>query len=144
MQVRIRILAAVCVVTFAIPVWAHHSHVNYAVSDFTFLEGTVTEILYLNPHSWVYLEVEDANGESAVWSLEATGPRGLEGNGITREDVRVGAGLALPEASLAIIRRVPPPMDTEIRVASRTVSRMRRAVTSKDSPKRRSVPVRSK
>ena len=90
MRVRFRILAAVCAVTFAIPVWAHHSHVNYAVSDFTFLEGTVTEILYLNPHSWVYLEVEDANGESAVWSLEATGPRGLEGNGITREDVKVG------------------------------------------------------
>ncbi len=90
MQVRFRILAAVCAVTFAVPVWAHHSHVNYAVSDFTFLEGTITEILYLNPHSWVYLEVEDANGESAVWSLEATGPRGLEGNGITREDVTVG------------------------------------------------------
>ena len=90
MQVRFRILAAVCAVTFAIPAWAHHSHVNYAVSDFIFLEGTVTEILYLNPHSWVYLEVKDANGESAVWSLEATGPRGLEGNGITREDVKVG------------------------------------------------------
>ncbi len=90
MHERFRILAAVCAVTFAIPVWAHHSHVNYAVSDFTFLEGTVTEILYLNPHSWVYLEVKDASGESAVWSLEATGPRGLEGNGITREDVKVG------------------------------------------------------
>ena len=69
---------------------AHHSHVNYAVSEFTILEGTVQEILYLNPHSWVYLEVKDANGETAVWALEATGPRGLEGNGIKREDVTVG------------------------------------------------------
>ena len=90
MRVRFLILAAMCAVTFSLPVGAHHSHVNYAVSDFTFLEGTVTEILYLNPHSWVYLEVEDASGEPAVWALEATGPRGLEGNGITREDVRVG------------------------------------------------------
>ena len=90
MRVRFLILAATCAVTFSLPVEAHHSHVNYAVSDFTLLEGTVTEILYLNPHSWVYLEVEDASSEPAVWALEATGPRGLEGNGITREDVKVG------------------------------------------------------
>lgn len=90
MQVRFLILAAMCAVTFALPVRAHHSHVNYAVSEFTILEGTVQEILYLNPHSWVYLEVKDASGETAVWSLEATGPRGLEGNGIKREDVTVG------------------------------------------------------
>jgi hypothetical protein len=83
-------LAAVCVVLLGAPLWAHHSHNNYAISEFTLLEGTVKEVHYLNPHSWVYIEVKDAKGEPAVWALEATGPRGLEGNGIKREDVRVG------------------------------------------------------
>ncbi len=90
MRVRFLGLAAVCVVFLALPAWAHHSHGNYAMAEFTILEGTVTEILLINPHSWVYLEVEDGSGESAVWALEATGPRGLEGNGIKREDVKVG------------------------------------------------------
>ena len=90
MRVRLLIVAVMCAVPFSLPVRAHHSHVNYAVSDFTFLEGTVTEILYLNPHSWVYLEVTDENGETAVWALESTNPRGLEGNGIKRDFVRVG------------------------------------------------------
>jgi len=83
-------LALVCVTSFAFPVSAHHSHGNYAMDDFTVLEGTVTEVLRLNPHSWVSLEVEDGSAKPTVWLLEATGPRGLENNGIRREDVVPG------------------------------------------------------
>lgn len=83
-------LVAVWAASFALPAWAHHSHTNYAISDFTLLEGKVTEVHYLNPHSWVYLEVKDAKGESKLWALEATGPGGLQRNGIKREDVKVG------------------------------------------------------
>jgi hypothetical protein len=56
----------------AVPVQAHHSHGNYMMSDFTFLEGKVTELHLVNPHSWIYLEVKDAKGETTVWALEAT------------------------------------------------------------------------
>ena len=83
-------LAALAVVAFWLPAWAHHSHNNYAVSEFTNLEGTVTEIHWINPHSWVYVEVKDEKGEPQIWALEATGPNGLQQNGIRREDVRVG------------------------------------------------------
>jgi len=90
MQVRFLMLAAVCAVSAALPAWAHHSHNNYAISDFTLLDGTVTEVHYINPHSWVYVEVKDARGEAKLWALEATGPGGLQRNGIKREDVKVG------------------------------------------------------
>ena len=89
---RLRLLAfmAITVATLAAPVLAHHSHNNYATVDFTVLEGTVKEVHLLNPHSWIYLEVKSGGAEPALWALEATGPRGLEGNGIKREDVKVG------------------------------------------------------
>ena len=90
MRVRFLGLAAVCVVFLALPAWAHHSHGNYAMAEFTILEGTIKEVLRINPHSWVSLEVEDGSGESTVWLLEATGPQGLERNGIKREDVVAG------------------------------------------------------
>ena len=90
MRFRFLIFSAVCAVSVALPVWAHHSHNNYAISDFTLLEGTVKEVHYINPHSWVYLEVKDAKGEAKLWALEATGPGGLQRNGIKREDVKVG------------------------------------------------------
>ncbi len=87
---RYLILAFVCAVTFAVPASAHHSHVNYAVSEFTFIEGVVKEIHLINPHSWVYMEVTNEKGEPELWSLEATGPRGIEAKGVKREDVKVG------------------------------------------------------
>lgn len=84
-------LVGVCAVCLAPTVSAHHSHQNYAISDFKVLEGTVTEIHYLNPHSWVYIEVKDEKGgEPTLWALEATGPTGLLRNGIKREDVVPG------------------------------------------------------
>src|SRR2546425_9695681 len=90
MQFKSLGLAAISALSVALPAWAHHSHNNYAVSDFTLLDGTVTEIHFLNPHSWVYLEVKDDKGQPTLWALEATGPGGLERNGIKREDVKVG------------------------------------------------------
>jgi len=90
MRFRYLILAAVSAVTFAMPAWAHHSHVNYAVSEFTYIEGVVKEIHLINPHSWVYMEVKNAKGEPELWSLEATGPRGIEAKGVKKGDIRVG------------------------------------------------------
>ena len=90
MQLRYLALAALFVMTMVLPVQAHHSHNNYATVEFTVLEGTVKEVHYLNPHSWIYMEVKSAGAEPVLWAMEATGPRGLEGNGIKREDVKVG------------------------------------------------------
>ena len=87
MQFKVMCLAAVCAVFLALPVLAHHSHTNYAISDFTLLEGKVTEVHYLNPHSWVYIEVKDAKGgEPTVWALEAAGPMAITRNGVKKED----------------------------------------------------------
>jgi hypothetical protein len=82
-------LAAIGVFAVALPAWAHHSHNAYEVTKWTEMEGTVTEIHYLLPHSWVYLEVKDAKGgEPTIWALEATGPQGIFRNGVTKEDVK--------------------------------------------------------
>ena len=81
---------AMCVVLSILPVWAHHSHGNYDVSKWTTMEGKVTELHLLVPHSWIYIEVKDSKGEPTVWALEATGPGGLQRVGIKREDVKPG------------------------------------------------------
>ena len=73
MRLRFVVLAALCAATLALPAWAHHSHNNYATSEFTFIEGTVKEIHFLNPHSWVYMEVKNKAGEPELWALEAIG-----------------------------------------------------------------------
>ena len=90
MQFRYLGLAAICAVLLALPAWAHHSHSNYDLTEWVEFEGTLRQIHYLNPHSFLFVEIEDAAGEAAVWTLEATGPMGIEENGARREDVRPG------------------------------------------------------
>lgn len=83
-------LAMTSVALAALPAWAHHSHNNYDTSTWTPMEGTVTELHRLVPHSWIYIDVKDAKGQTTTWALEATGTGGLEKVGIKLTDVRPG------------------------------------------------------
>jgi len=87
-----------CVAVSLVAIWAslvvptlhaHHSHGNY-VSAFADIEGMVKEVHLVNPHSWIYLEVESANGQPEIWAVEATSRIGLERIGVTTDSVRPG------------------------------------------------------
>jgi len=71
-------LALACAAFAVLPASAHHSHNNYDVAKWTTLEGTVTEVHRLVPHSWIYIDARDAKGQTTTWALEGTGPGGLE------------------------------------------------------------------
>ena len=90
MQLKAIGIAILCAVFLALPAWAHHSHGNYDLSQWVTMEGTVKQVVFIVPHSIVYLDVKDPNGEVTTWSLEATGPRGIFENGVKREDVKAG------------------------------------------------------
>ncbi len=81
--------AAICGVALALPASGHHSHGHY-FDTFTDIEGVVREVHMISPHSWVYLDVSDENGEAQIWALEATGRAGLENIGVTGDYVRPG------------------------------------------------------
>lgn len=82
--------AALCAIALAAPAVAHHSHGNYDLSKWTSMEGTVKQVVFVVPHSIVYMDVKNEAGEVTTWSLEATGARGIFANGVKREDVRPG------------------------------------------------------
>jgi hypothetical protein len=90
MQLQALGAAAIAALIMAASASAHHSHSNYEIAEFKVMEGTVTQIHLINPHSWVYIEAKDESGAPAIWALEATGPRGLERRGIGKEWVKVG------------------------------------------------------
>ena len=90
MLVRCLAIAAMCAVLSVSPVQAHHSHGNYDTTKWTAMEGKVTELHLLVPHSWLYVEVKDAKGEATVWAMEATGYAGLQRVGVKREDIKLG------------------------------------------------------
>ena len=86
-----KLLAAVVTTLVAsAPVLAHHSHANYDITKWIVVEGTVKQVVFIAPHSIVYLDVKDDKGETAIWALEATAPAGIYNNGVGRQDVRAG------------------------------------------------------
>lgn len=89
---RFRILAVLVLggLTLTAPVAAHHSHGNYDLSTWTNMEGVVKQVVFVVPHSIVYMDVKNEKGELTTWSLEATGARGIFANGVKREDIRPG------------------------------------------------------
>ena len=80
---------AIASLIVALPVSAHHSHGNYA-KEFIDLEGVVTEVALINPHSWVFVDVTDDSGQTAEWALEGTNRAVLERQGVTPESIGPG------------------------------------------------------
>jgi len=87
--VHLAVLLAAASIVGAIPVGAHHSHGNYS-DAFVDIEGVVKEVHFVNPHSWIYIEVKGPNGQPQKWSLEASSVIQLERIGVTRDYVKAG------------------------------------------------------
>ena len=53
--------------------WAHHSNAHFDQTKEIKLTGKVVEFHLINPHSYVYLDVRGADGQSYEWALETGG-----------------------------------------------------------------------
>ena len=93
--VRFLGLAAVCSMLAVWPAWAHHSHGNYNMTAYTNLKGTVKEVHWINPHTWIYIEVKDEKGEPNVWALEGANVTQLQRRGWTKEMIKVGSTISV-------------------------------------------------
>jgi hypothetical protein len=71
--VQLAAVAAALVVA-AFPVSAHHSNSAYQVDQIVTLTGTVKEWRWMNPHTWLYLTVEGADGKAQEWAVEGRPP----------------------------------------------------------------------
>jgi hypothetical protein len=60
---------------------AHHSFAMFDTRVTVTLEGTVGGFLWTNPHSWITMNVENAQGEDEEWAIEMGGPAGLARSG---------------------------------------------------------------
>jgi len=90
MQVKKLLIAILAAQAVAVTAWAHHSHGAYQMTSYTEVDGTVTEVFWINPHVWVYMEVENAQGEMESWALEAAGAATLTRSGLSGDVVQPG------------------------------------------------------
>lgn len=83
-------IAIIAANAVALAAWAHHSHGNYDMTGYTEVEGTVTDVYWINPHVWVYLDVVNAQGQVENWAMEAAGSTTLTRGGVGKDEVKSG------------------------------------------------------
>jgi hypothetical protein len=75
---------------FSGPVMAHHSAAAYDRTNFITISGEVTEYIWVNPHTWVYLRVTGPNGEPQEWALEGESVGQYVRMGWSQDQLEVG------------------------------------------------------
>jgi uncharacterized protein DUF6152 len=67
--------------------WAHHSvQAEFDLNKPITLTGVVTKVEWINPHSYLYLDVKDDSGNLKHWAFEMAGPGALRRAGLSRAD----------------------------------------------------------
>ena len=82
---------AAMLMAFALPLAAHHSFsAEFDGSKKVTLEGTVKMMEWVNPHSWLHIEVTTPDGKVEEWKVEGGSPNVLQRLGWTRNSLPAG------------------------------------------------------
>jgi Family of unknown function (DUF6152) len=78
-------------VASSIPLAAHHAFSSeFDANKPVKLKGTISRIEWINPHTWIHVDVKDANGAVTKWMVEGGSPNALIRRGVTSQLLKVG------------------------------------------------------
>ena len=69
---------------------AHHSYSAFDMTGERTVTGIVKKFDYTNPHSWIWLDVTNEQGEVETWGFEGMSPNYLSRRGWSRTTLKPG------------------------------------------------------
>ena len=88
---RVPFFAGLFLLIGATPLVAHHSFAaEFDNKQPVQVKGVVTKIDWMNPHTWVYVDVKDDAGTVQKWQFETGAPNELVRRGWKMDDLKVG------------------------------------------------------
>ena len=90
MHLKGLMLAGLAASLFAVPALAHHSYAMFDHGKLMKVSGVVTQWEYVNPHSWLHINVTGADGKVFPFGFETRSPQLLTRLGIGRDTMKPG------------------------------------------------------
>jgi hypothetical protein len=71
--------------------WAHHAFAaEFDATKPVKLSGTVAKVEFINPHSWIHIDVKSPDGKVTRWMVEGGSPNALFRRGVTKDSLKIG------------------------------------------------------
>lgn len=85
-----------CLFAAMVPLAAHHSFAaEFDDKQPVTLNGTVVKFEFMNPHSWITVDVADASGKTQRWNIETGSTNALFRRGWRKDSLRPGDKVAI-------------------------------------------------
>jgi hypothetical protein len=91
MKVKLASLFVLAILATSVAAYAHHSFAaTYDESKTIEIKGKIVVFQFRNPHSFVTVEVTNADGKKVRWGVEGPGSTQLANSGIQNDTLRYG------------------------------------------------------
>jgi len=96
MCIKISIAALTLVFLSAIPLLAHHAFGSeFDPNRPVLLKGKVVKVEWVNPHTWIHIEVTNPDGTKNIWMIEGGSPNSLLRRGVTKASLQAGTEIVV-------------------------------------------------
>jgi DNA/RNA endonuclease YhcR with UshA esterase domain len=96
-HVRTAVLASAALLfSGGTPALAHHSFAaEFDANQPVTLKGKIVRMEWINPHSWLHIDVKNEDGTTTPWMIEGATPNTLLRRGFSRDAVKPGTEITI-------------------------------------------------
>ena len=95
-KARVVFVALVFALSVSSSLRAHHSFAaEFDANQPVTLKGTVVKMDWVNPHTWIHLDVKNPDGTVTRWMIEGGTPNTLVRRGFTKESLKEGTEITV-------------------------------------------------
>ena len=97
MRMKLPIVAlGALALTVAAPAMAHHAFGGeFDSTRPVLLKGPIVKVEWVNPHTWIHMEVKKPDGGTEVWMIEGGSPNSLIRQGVTKNSIPIGTEVTI-------------------------------------------------